>query len=167
VLHMTRHRQRGATLFAALIFLIVISLISITSMRSSTMGVRMAQNEESRFAAIQAAQALTEAVFSSPGSTPVVGGSGFSNCTANEAGCNMYAVNLPAGFITDEVAADNLSARIERVTPPDRPPPRVVESSIDKFSAASFRVIATYDRAEEGLGRAQLVEGLLILVPVE
>ena len=46
-----------------------------------------------------------------------------------------------------------------------RPPPRVVESSIDKFTSACFRVTTTYDRMDEGLGRQQVTEGVLVLVP--
>jgi len=46
-----------------------------------------------------------------------------------------------------------------------RPPPRAVESSIDKFTAASFQVITTYDRVDEKLGRQQITEGVLVLVP--
>jgi hypothetical protein len=41
----------------------------------------------------------------------------------------------------------------------------VLESSIDKFSAASFQVAATYDRTNEGLGSVQLVEGMIVLIP--
>lgn len=158
-------RQRGATLVTALVFLLVITLFSVTSMRSGTVGVRMAQNEESRFSSLQASQAFGEAIAGSPASTPVIGGAGFSNCTAGEAGCDRYTIDPPDGFLQGEVDAGYLNVRVERLTPPDKPPPRVLESSIDKFSAASFEVTSTYDRAQEGLGRAQLVEGLLVLVP--
>jgi hypothetical protein len=160
-----RTTQAGATLTTALIFLAVISLLSVTSIRSSTMGVRMAQNEEARFAAIQGAQAFTEAVVASPASTPVIGDAGFSICSAGESGCDLYSVVVPAGYLATHVAAGDLSVRVERLTPPEKPPPRVLESSIDKFSAASFQIIATFDRSDEQLGRAQLVEGLLVLVP--
>ena len=124
----------------------------------------MAQNEESRLAGLQDAQALTEAVVSTPAATPVIGGAGFSICTAAEVGCNRYGVPLPI-TLDAEVAAGHLSARIQRLTPPLKPPPRVLESSIDKFSAASFQVAATYDRTADGLGRVQLVEGMIVLVP--
>jgi hypothetical protein len=157
--------QTGATLTIALIFLAVISLLSVASMRSSTMGVRMAQNEEARFTAIQAAQAFTEAIVASPVSTPVIGGAGFSNCTVGHPGCNLYGIVIPNGYVADHVAAGNLTARVERLTPPEKPPPRVLESSIDKFSAASFQITATFDRTDERLGRVELVEGLLVLVP--
>lgn len=157
--------QRGAILVTVLIFLTVVSLLSIASLRSHVTGVRMAQNEEARFSALQTTQALTEAIVGSPPSTQVIGGAGFSNCTAGEPGCNLYSVVVPAGFLADEVAAGHLAARVERLTPPEKPPPRVIETSVDKFSAASFQIIATYDRTDAGLGQAQLVEGLLVLVP--
>ena len=159
-----RNLENGAALITALVFLGVITVLSITSMRESTIGVRMAQNEEARLAGLQDAQALTEAVVSTPAATPVIGGSGFTICTAAEPNCNRYGVPLPL-TIANEVAAGHLSAQIQRLTPPLKPPPRVLESSIDKFSAASFQVQATFDRADEGLGQVQLVEGMIVLVP--
>lgn len=159
-----RNSQRGAALITALVFLGVITVLSITSMRGSTIGVRLAQNEEARLIGVQDAQALTEAIVATPSATPVIGGAGFSICTAMEPGCNRYGVPLPV-TLANEVALGHLSARIERLTPPLKPPPRVLESSIDKFSAASFQVRATYDRSAEGLGQVQLVEGMIVLVP--
>lgn len=161
----TRSGQRGAILVTALIFLAVVTMLGLTSMRSGTLGVRMAHNEEARFTAIETAQALTEVVVGTPASVPVIGTSGFTNCTAGESGCNRYSVLVPSGHVGSEVGSGHLSARVERLAPDERPPPRVLESSLDKFSAASFRVISTYDRGDEGLGRAQVVEGILVLVP--
>ena len=72
------HRQRGAILVTALIFLVAITLYTLSSMRSSNIGLFMAQNEESRVAAEQAAQALADALVAGPASTPVVGVSGYT-----------------------------------------------------------------------------------------
>ena len=54
---------------------------------------------------------------------------------------------------------------MQRWGPLLRPPPRSVESSIDKFSSASFEIITTYDRTDESLGKQQITEGVLVLVP--
>jgi hypothetical protein len=124
-----RREQSGAILVITLMFLVAITLLTLSSMRSSNIGLHMAQNEESRIAATQAAQALADAIVANPSSTPVVGKSG------------------------------------ERTGEEFRPPPRVVESSIDKFTSASFTVTTTYDRVEDGLGRQQVTEGVLVLVP--
>ena len=159
----SRTSQSGTILVIALVFLGVITLLSMSSMRGSTTGIHLAQNEEARFAGIQEAQALTEAIISDPETTPVVGGAGFSICTAAEPDCDLYEVPLPA-YLENAVVLGHLSARIERLSPPTKPPPRAVESSIDKFSAASFQISATYDRSVEGLGRVKLAEGIIVLV---
>ena len=72
-------RERGAILVIALVFLVAITLLTLSSMRSSNINLHMAQNEESRVAAIQAAQALSDAIIANPQSTPVVGSSGYTS----------------------------------------------------------------------------------------
>lgn len=157
--------QRGAILIVALVFLIAISLLTKSSMRSSRIGLMIAQNEESRITAVQAAQALADAVVANPASTPVVGGTGYTACTAGEAGCNTNDLIVTDTQLAGAVAANHLDARVERVGNVYQPPPRRVQSSIDKFTSASFHVTTTYDRVDEGLGRQQIVEGVLVLVP--
>ena len=82
----SKQKQGGAILVVALMFLVAITLFTISSMRSSNIGLFMAQNEESRIAAEQAAQALADAIVASPASTPVVGTTGYTACTAGEKG---------------------------------------------------------------------------------
>ena len=53
-------RQNGAILVITLVFLLAISLLTVSSMQSSNIGLFMAQNEESRIAAAQGAQALAD-----------------------------------------------------------------------------------------------------------
>ena len=158
-------RQDGAILMISLVILIAISLLTISSMRSSNIGLRMAQNEESRIAAEQGAQALADAIVSDPQTTPVIGGSGYTICTPGENGCNRYDLAVANSVIAYNISSGDLTGRVQRLGPVFRPPPRVVESSIDKFSSASFEVTATYDRADESLGRQQIVEGVVVLVP--
>ena len=157
--------QRGAILIVALMFLIAITLFTLSSMRSSNIGLFLAQNEESRVAAEQAAQALADAIVASPASTPVVGKSGYLACTAGVGGCNHNDLPVTNSILANEVAVNHLQAQVERTGAEFRPPPRAVETSIDKFTSASFRVTTTYDRMDEGLGREQITEGVLVLVP--
>ena len=160
-----RQTQSGAILVIALMFLIAITLFTVSSMRSSNIGLFMAQNEESRVTAEQAAQALADAIVATPASTPVVGDSGYTACTAGVAGCNRNDLPVTDPMLAYAVANNYISARVERTGTIFRPPPRVVQTSIDKFSSASFRVTTTYDRVDEGLGREQVTEGALVLVP--
>jgi hypothetical protein len=162
-----KRKQGGAILVLALMFLVTITLYTISSMRSSNIGLFMAQNEESRVTAAQAAQALADAIVASPASTPVVGISGYTACTPGETGCNRNDLPVTDPVLASAVANNHISARVERTNPLFRPPPRAVETSIDKFSSASFRVVTTYDRLDEGLGHEQVTEGVLVLVPTQ
>jgi len=162
-----KNRQKGAILIIALMFLVAITLFTISSMRSSKIGLYMAQNEESRVAAEQAAQALADAIVANPASTPVVGTTGYTSCTAGETGCNRNDLPITNPVLAGAIASDHMQARVERTGSVFRPPPRAVESSIDKFTSASFRVITTFDRVDAGLGRQQITEGVLVLVPKE
>jgi len=161
----TEQNQRGAILIIALMFLVAITLLTVSSMRSSKIGLHMAQNEESRIAAVQAAQALADAIVANPASTPVVGATGFIACTAGQYGCNRNDLPVNNAILSVAVDAAHLKARVERTGTVFRPPPRIVESSIDKFSSASFRVTTVYDRVDDGLGRQQITEGVLVLIP--
>ena len=160
-----RSNQSGAVLVIALMFLVAITLLTISSMRSSNIGLHMAQNEESRIVAEQAAQALADAIVANPASTPVIGVTGFTACTVGEANCNRNDLPVNNSVLAGAVASNHIGARVERTGLAFRPPPRIVESSIDKFSAASFKVTTTYDRTADGLGRQQVNEGVLVLVP--
>ena len=160
-----KKRQGGAILVVSLMFLVAIILFTISSMRSSNIGLFLAQNEESRVSAEQAAQALADAIVANPASTPVIGTTGYTACTAGETGCTRNDLPVTDPVLATAVASDHIQARVERTGAVFRPPPRVVESSIDKFSSASFRVTTTYDRVDEGLGRQQVTEGVLVLVP--
>ena len=161
----SRQQQQGAILVVALMFLVAITLFTVSSMRSSNLGLHMALNEESRVAAIQSAQALADVIVANPAATPVVGKTGYTACTTGETGCTRNDLPVKDPILADAVANDYISARVERTGTMFRPPPRVVETSIDKFSSASFRVVTTYDRVDEGLGREQVTEGVLVLVP--
>ena len=158
-------QQRGSVLVVTMLFLIALSVLASTSMQTSNIGLYMAQNEESRVAAVQGAQALADAIVSNPASTPVVGGNDFTICTVGEAGCDRSDLPVTNAVLSTQIAQGHISARVMREGPLFRPPPRTVESSIDKFNSASFEVITTYDRTAERLGRQQITEGVLVLVP--
>ena len=181
----SRKRQSGAILVIALVFLIAITLLTTSSMRSSNMGLLMAQNEEARVAADQAAQALADVIVANPVSTPVVGVTGFAFCTdgmatgtVNAGGttpvntdpyatdhCDRTDLPVDNPMLAEAIAQRHMTARVQRTGNVYTPPPRVVESSMDKFTSASFTVTTTFDRVEAGLGYQQVTEGVLVLVP--
>ena len=158
-------RQAGAILIVTMVFLVAISLLTVSSMQASNIGLFMAHNEESRIAAEQGAQALADAIVSNPSATPVVGGAGFTICTAGESGCDQFDLPVENSALATAISNGYMRARVQREGPLTRPPPRAVESSIDKFTSASFEVTTTFDRTDESLGKQVISEGVLVLVP--
>jgi len=97
-------------------------------MRSSNIGLFLAQNEESRIAADQAAQALADAIVANPASTPVVGETGFTFCTAGGYNCDRTDLPVQDPLLAEAIAQNMMSAKVERTGTTFRPPPRVIES---------------------------------------
>jgi PilX N-terminal len=172
--------QSGAALVVALLILIVITALSLAAMRSSTMQLQMASNDEHRMDAFQTAQAAIDYVISirtdpvSPENYfPVIGGAGYALCTAcpgsgypcfprlpENQSCTVSTVSLPAPPFSDYS-----QVQVLRLPPDLRPPPRGTETSIEKFDAATFQVDSVYDQSAAGRGKAELVQGYIILVP--
>ena len=161
----SRHQQHGATLLVALVFLVVLGLLTMTSMQATRLQLRMSNNEESRVSALQAAQAMTDAIAATPSMTPVMGGIGFTLCTPDGDACDRESLFMPAGDLEDEVTDGNLTAEAVISSPPGSPPPRWLGYSADKFGATGFAVTSTYNRADEGRGRATVNAGLVVLTP--
>jgi hypothetical protein len=151
--------QRGAALVTGLVLLVVITLLTITAMRASTLELRMASNEQERTGAFESAQSTVEAVLTDPSNFPVTGTIGFRLCTTNVEGCDRDII-LPDGPFTEDNAAI-----VTRLAPDIAPPPRGLETSSDKFAAAFFSVDGQFDASGAGGGTANVVQGYLVLVP--
>lgn len=168
-------RQSGAALVLALVLLVVVTLIAVTSIRSTNQELRMSLNEESRANAFQYAQGLVDWIIATAGTTPVVGDIGHRTCvsgfTPETGGCpGNLAIGDPDllaedGRVAGLCGSCDYSAEILRIGSEDSPPPRSIGTSVDKFGAAPFQIRARYDLSEIGLGRAEVVEGALVLVP--
>jgi len=60
--HPAHYRQRGAVLAVSLIFLLLLSIVAISLMRSGQLEVLMAGNAQSRLSAFEMAEGITEAI---------------------------------------------------------------------------------------------------------
>jgi hypothetical protein len=158
--------QQGAVLLVSLIFLVVMGLIGLSSMQSSRLELRMAVNEEVRNTAHQSAHGLIDAIIATPSMTPVIGGIGFTLCTPGQPACNLQSLFMPVGPLVADVAAGHLFATATLTAPTNIPPPRGFGFSADKFAASVYQVAATYDRADEGMGRAVVKQCLIVLTPI-
>lgn len=158
----SRQTQQGAVLLVALVLLLGVTVVSLSSLNTGLLEMIMAANEEARITAFQKAQAGIDAIASEPSNFPVVGGIGDTNCTGNITGETCTETNLafPNGF-----DAVKHSAKTERLSPLLACPPRGFATSCDSFKVAHFEVDSRYDEIENRGGNSRLFQGFMVLVP--
>jgi len=163
--------QQGAALFTALMFLVVLTLISLAAMRSSTLEMRMATNDEARLTAFQRTQAVVDATIGETDNIKVVGAVGRRTCTGagpadapDGLDCDAYGINLADDTYDDDVNDGLIKVAVTRLSPAEAPAPRSLGTSAAVYSVANFKVDAAYDGTDDGLGRGRIVEGVMVLV---
>lgn len=158
-------RQRGAALFMALMFLIIITMLSLAAMRSSIMELRMAGNAESQVNAVQRAQAIIDATVAEPDNTPVIGGAGDTTCLSTASGCTRHSITFDdAQLLKTDIDADYMDVVVRRIEPLEKAAPRTIGTSAAAYSYASFEVHGRYDARNAGMGSAEVVEGVMVLI---
>ena len=157
-------RETGSILLVALIFLAILTFAAATTMRTSTMGMRMAGNEQTRVTTLQLAQSIVDEVVTNPDNVVVSGDTGYINCTANVDDCTANTVAISQDIVAT-ADAGKAEVIVERLAPALTPAPRGINSSADAFFAARFQVDATYDGTADNEGRAGVVQGVIVLVP--
>lgn len=130
-----------------LVFLVMISLVSMSSIRSSIIELRLASNTEERLAAAHVAQAAIDAVIANEANFVVTGTVGTEKTNAVYSG------------ITEFSATDVVVTELGR-----NEPPRGSGLSSDKFSTVSFDVDAAYDDVSQGRGQAHFAQGYMLIV---
>lgn len=142
-------RQCGSVLFVCLTFLVLITLVSLGSIRSSIIELRLASNTEERLAAAHVAQAAIDSAISTEANFVVTGTTGTEKTNPTLSG------NMSEFTQTDVVITE--MGRFE--------PPRGSGLSSDKFTTALFNVDSEYDAVSSGRGQAHLAQGYMIIVP--
>lgn len=155
-------RERGAALVTTLMLLVIVTLASLATMRSSRLESRMAGNTEARLQAFQAAQALSDAVFATPALVPVIGSTGYRICTPTLPGCDRNSIDLPGVFKGHVDVGELTGVALQQG---EGMVPRGLETSADRFSGVRYQITSTFDRTDAKLGRAGVVQGMLVLVP--
>jgi len=161
--------QGGFALLIALIFLIILTLLSVTAMRSSTMELRMATNEQEQRIGFDSTQSAVDAVLTA--NQLIVSSPGDVNCFGFGA-----APNCP-GAINNKDLTANAGASIDNMvrTTLDTigPCPRSISSSARGATSlrttstgsgvsgncAYFSVESTYDATAKRGGRVETQQG--------
>ncbi len=145
--------QRGVTLLVVMVILIGISLISIASVNTSVMELRMARNVEATIHNYQTALATIDYVIADPSNLPTLG-----------------PLNLPVtvtltGAPFNTSTGDSLAATATRTEDCAAPPRMVAASSMRAYSAFRFEITANLDKNASGMGQSGIVQGYIQLGP--
>lgn len=172
-----KQTQSGAALFTALIFLIIITMLSLAAMRASVLELRMASNQELKNTAFQRAQAVLDATVGNTSNMPSLATVGATNCmtsdpkNADSTVCTTKGVVLDGAYLSgyteyfnSGLADGEVYSRVTRLGPLVQPAPRSIGTSASLYSVASYQVDATYDLSQIGQGRAQIREGIMLLI---
>ena len=158
--------QAGAILLLAMMFLLLLAIVSASVTQTGILELKMAGNWQFQEEAYQRAQAIASALARDRNNFPVVGGVGYTLCPKgdNAMECNAKQfLNVPQGVL-DVSPGVNLSYRVQRKGPllqalPVRLSQQQVSSS-SGFSAAVFEIAVTVDGAPARLGSSEIAVGV-------
>ena len=148
-----RNRQRGITLLVVMLILIGISLISVASVNTSVMELRMARNAESTTNNHQTALATIDYVIADPSNLPTLGP------------LNQPTTVTLTGAPFNTATGESLVATATRIEDCAAPPRMVNATSMLAYSAFRFEITADLDKNASGMGQSGVVQGYLQLGP--
>ncbi len=148
-----KSHQKGVVLVVVLMMLIGITLISMATVNTSVMELRMARNAESGVNNFQTALSAVDFVISDPANLPTIG-----------------PLMVPTAVaLTDPIfnvsGGDTLTASAVRVSECGLPPRMRTANSLIAFSAFSYEITASLDKNNSGMGQTGVVQGFLRMAP--
>jgi|GEM_PF-992382 len=154
--------QRGAVLMVAIVFLGLLAMLSVTVMRTSTMELRMASNEQERIEGLQKVQAILDDIREEDNYFPVVE-EGYLVCKSGDTdtACDTAPIVLDS-TVTSLLGSDTVQYRTYYRE--DSSLPRADHAS-DKVYDTSFRVayfdlMVEYEAASERGARSEITQGV-------
>ncbi len=165
-------RYKGAVLLLAMVFMLLLAVLAGTSMQASIVQVRMAGNELFHEDAFQGALAIVDAIGSELDNFPVWGAVGGTLCKSTDSAkyCDSRQTVKIEPRVEDFPEGIDVVYEVERMAPlflqslPIRQAQQSVSSSL-AYDAAIFEIHAKVDGSAIGLGVAEAVRGVALLVP--
>jgi hypothetical protein len=147
----TSARQQGVALVVALLFLLVVTVISVIAASNSAIGLKMSGNLQDAYSSFQSAEAGVMAVMSLAG-------------TANDP---FNGLDTPDPFATFDPdtnhplrglndGAQSVDARVFLTTPATTCPRNAVGSSVGLFDCDYYRVAAEHDVPKKARTKVEL-----------
>lgn len=148
-----RQRQRGIALVVSLLFLLMVTLISIAAARNSSFGLRMAGNMQDAYDSFQAAEAGVYAVLGLAGT----GNEPFRRVDVATPFAGISAADHPLQHLRDGAVSVNVAVFLmatDRTCP--RPPDERDGSSVGLLDCDYYRITAEHDVENKARSRMEL-----------
>lgn len=148
----TDRRQRGVALVVALLFLLVVTVISVIAASNSSLGLKMSANMADSYASFQSAEAGVIAVLS-------LAGTGLTDPFDGDDTADPFSAfdpntNHPLRFLND--GADSVDADVFLTVPATECPRSATASSIGLFDCDYYRVAAEHDVPKEARTKVEM-----------
>jgi len=156
-----------------MIFMIILTVLTLSSMNNSVMEQKITANEQYAMEAFESAQSVVDATLDSPGSIKVLSDTNVRICypasvSSSDASCTQ-TYDLSARFSSidgdNNAFSSKITGKIIRLDPETLPAPRGLETSADKYDVALFEIEGTFNNSAEGYGRSTVGQGYIVLVP--
>lgn len=148
-----RPHQNGVVLIVVLMMLIGITLISMATVNTSVMELRMARNAEFGVNNFQTALSAVDFAISDPANFPTVGP------------LMQPAPVTLSGAVFAATAGDAVTASATRVGDCGLPPRMRSANSLLAYSAFDYEITANLDKNASGMGQTGVVQGFLQMGP--
>ena len=147
----TDRYQRGVALVVALLFLLVVTVISVIAASNSSLGLKMSANLADSFSSFQSAEAGVLAVLSLAGTAndPFDG-----DDTADPFSAFDPNTNHPLRFLNG--GADTVDADVFLIVPATECPRNTTAASVGLFDCDYYRVKAEHDVPKEARTKVEM-----------
>ena len=170
-MHTPSRRQDGAVLIIALMFLLLLALVAVTTSETNTLQLQMAGNDQLRVDAQQRVMAILDAILDNDNNTPVMGDVGYKICDQGslEASCDQTLISLDAS-ITNVPSGTSSTYFVTRMGPLETGAPVMSESmasSASAFNVARYEITASFQGEAARLGSSTIVQGITVKIPAQ
>ena len=166
-----KYRARGVVLLLAMVFLLLLTILSGTAMQTSILEFQMAGNDQFREEAFQKAWAISSAISSNGDNFQIAGAVGHRICKSGDMApdCSKSRVIALDTSLREMPTGVQESYSVERMGPKVMPslPFRLSQASVSSslaYNAAIFETRVKVDGSGVSLGRAEVVEGIALLL---
>jgi hypothetical protein len=155
-------KQDGAVLIIGLVFMLLITVVATSSMRSSTLNVLMSMNDQIRVEATEKAQSIIDLVIDGNKSQTFSGDLdiGEANCSANASdnACVQYSLSIygPSVSTGDGEEISYMVKRSYNATP------RLTEEEASSSNFHIFEIYGEYDGRDVREGWSRIVQGVMV-----